>query len=382
MSCAYKQGLLTSTVEVTFALLDQQLIFNLFYEKPDLNETARRDSHRCEYYFQLQQSHLIRLAGELNTTPIAISLSMLALLIHRYNPESESVDIVANRHRLTIPIRGCDLKTIIMSIKSDENVNEFEFTSTTLNTDQSSRFTIEAPLILTIKTNDNYGINFMFDFKLTDSNNYMSDITVHNMCQAYQRLMGYINNIKTPFHLTYNELASIPLMLSNESIDGPSVLRPESSINSSVIYTHFQMMAGCSLDRICLRQSESRSLTYGECLSLVDHLSSILQRQLGVTKGSVLGLWMSSSFEYVIAILAALKVGAIFIPLDAQHPAERLEFVEKQAHVDIILTNNKTSLSTKISPAFLVPKIQVNITDCGDLEIDKSVSVMTSSMFH
>jgi hypothetical protein len=378
---AYEQRPFIFNEEVTFALLSEQLVRDLCYGQQNSGEIVCRNSQLCTYHFHLRQIHLIKLAHELNTTPTVISLATFTLLIHRYMYRSESVNIIANGHRLTIPVRNCKLTTIIMSIQIDEDATKSEFISTTSSADQSSKFVSQSPLILTIMTKKNCGMNFMFDCQLAYSDTYMDDKAARDMCEAYQRLIEYLSNLKTTFDLTYNELISIRLVSSNKSIDGPSELLTTTTSNSSIIYTYFQRMANHCFDQICLRQSKVRSLTYGKCLILVDHLSSILQCQLGVMKGSIVGLWMSSSVEYIIAILATLKLGAIFVPLDAEHPGKRLEFIEEQSHVDVILTTNKTFSSTKMDPAFSACKIQIDVTDCGDLKIDNSVSRMSLNFF-
>ena len=73
----------------------------------------------------------------------------------------------------------------------------------------------------------------------------------------------------------------------------------------------------------------------------LDERSSILATRLlgaGVCKGSWVGLAMSRSVDAVVAILAILKAGAAYVPLDVQLPVERLRAMVGQVRPALILT--------------------------------------------
>lgn len=59
---------------------------------------------------------------------------------------------------------------------------------------------------------------------------------------------------------------------------------------------------------------EVRRLTYGELYSEVNKMANAL-KELGVNKGDAIGLYMPMTVEISVALLAALKVGAICIPI-------------------------------------------------------------------
>jgi amino acid adenylation domain-containing protein/non-ribosomal peptide synthase protein (TIGR01720 family) len=67
----------------------------------------------------------------------------------------------------------------------------------------------------------------------------------------------------------------------------------------------------------------STSVTYAELDGVTDRLASLLTGR-GAAKGSAVAILSSRSFDYVAGILAALKAGCLFVPLDPRTPPQRL----------------------------------------------------------
>lgn len=80
-----------------------------------------------------------------------------------------------------------------------------------------------------------------------------------------------------------------------------------------------------------------RQLTYRE----LERRSDALARRLvllGVAKGDLVGLYVNRSLEMVIAVVAILKAGAAYVPLDPNYPADRIQFMVQDAAPLVILT--------------------------------------------
>ena len=78
-------------------------------------------------------------------------------------------------------------------------------------------------------------------------------------------------------------------------------------------------------------------LTYRELSVRSNQLANFLRR-LGVEPETRVGLCMNHSPDLIVAILAVLKSGGAFVPLDPAYPKQRLSFLVDDARPKIILT--------------------------------------------
>ena len=83
---------------------------------------------------------------------------------------------------------------------------------------------------------------------------------------------------------------------------------------------------------------EDQSLTYGELNARANRLAHHL-RNLGVKPDAPVAICVERSLEMVVGLLAILKAGGCYVPLDPEYPAERLAFMLKDANPKIVLTH-------------------------------------------
>jgi amino acid adenylation domain-containing protein len=85
---------------------------------------------------------------------------------------------------------------------------------------------------------------------------------------------------------------------------------------------------------------EGARLTYRELERRASSLAAHLRR-LGAGPEARVGLFVERSLEMVVGILAVLKAGAAYVPMDAAFPRERLAFMLSDAGVRLILTQSQ-----------------------------------------
>jgi amino acid adenylation domain-containing protein len=82
---------------------------------------------------------------------------------------------------------------------------------------------------------------------------------------------------------------------------------------------------------------ENSSLTYGELNSRAEQLAGFLVKN-GVAPGHIVPLVLERSIEMVVSMLAVLKAGGAYLPLDPAYPKERIDFILAEADPRVVLT--------------------------------------------
>ncbi|RKI15449.1 amino acid adenylation domain-containing protein, partial [Corallococcus praedator] len=119
--------------------------------------------------------------------------------------------------------------------------------------------------------------------------------------------------------------------------------------SSEGIASLFESQARRTPDAIAL-SFEGQSLTYAQLDALSNQLARRLQ-ELGVRPGDFVALSLERSFELVVSILAVLKTGAAYVPLEASHPRERLALMLQDVGARLLITRQR--FADALSP--LVP---------------------------
>ena len=100
--------------------------------------------------------------------------------------------------------------------------------------------------------------------------------------------------------------------------------------------------------QLVMRQAEARPeavalakdgarWTYAQLGAVSGHLAVELQR-LGVGPGEVVGICIDRSFEQIASILAVLRAGGAYMPLDPSYPRDRLALMEEDSGALVVLT--------------------------------------------
>ncbi|MGZ7007630.1 MAG: amino acid adenylation domain-containing protein, partial [Ilumatobacteraceae bacterium] len=82
---------------------------------------------------------------------------------------------------------------------------------------------------------------------------------------------------------------------------------------------------------------EGRTLTYGEIDEASSGLANLLASS-GAAPGAVVALLLPRSADAIVAILAVLKTGAAYLPIDTAMPAARMEFMLADAKPVVAIT--------------------------------------------
>ncbi|MFC1672454.1 amino acid adenylation domain-containing protein, partial [Planctomycetota bacterium] len=116
-------------------------------------------------------------------------------------------------------------------------------------------------------------------------------------------------------------------------------------------------------------------VTYEELDRRANRLAAILQER-GVTPGCVVGILLPRCIEQYVSMLAILKAGAAYLPIDPAFPTERVSFVLKDAGVDLVLISEelwRPGIARSSTPVFIESLSLDAWTDYQDRPFDSGV---------
>jgi amino acid adenylation domain-containing protein len=103
------------------------------------------------------------------------------------------------------------------------------------------------------------------------------------------------------------------------------------------IHQLFEQQVTKTPDNIALI-CDDKSITYKELNEKANSLA-VLLREKGIKPGDVIGILVSRSIEMVIGMLAVLKAGAAFLPIDRIYPTERVNYMLQNSNAKLLLTD-------------------------------------------
>ncbi|MGC4942269.1 amino acid adenylation domain-containing protein [Kribbella sp. DT2] len=113
---------------------------------------------------------------------------------------------------------------------------------------------------------------------------------------------------------------------------------PAREIPPSTVVQLFEEQAAATPDRTAV-VAPDRSLTFEELNERVNHLASVLSAR-GARSGEPVAVVLPRSADTVVALLAILKTGAVYLPVDVEYPAERISYLLADARPALVVSTS------------------------------------------
>ncbi|MFG2880673.1 amino acid adenylation domain-containing protein [Streptomyces sp. NPDC048337] len=166
-------------------------------------------------------------------------------------------------------------------------------------------------------------------------------------------------------HATVEALAARWLRLLNRSVQHPDrpfslidVVLPEERrllLQTDAVTEHptltatvpelFQAQVRAVPDAVAVVAGDT-TLTYGELNGRANQLAHALSSR-GIGPEDIVALALPRNADLIVAILAVLKSGAAYLPLDPEYPAARIAAMVGDARPALLLTDTRTAATTK-----------------------------------
>ncbi|MGB3300324.1 MAG: amino acid adenylation domain-containing protein, partial [Phormidesmis sp.] len=191
---------------------------------------------------------------------------------------------------------------------------------------------------------------------LTGRWEYRSDLfsadTIHRMAGHFRRLLKALPGSSEA------RLSELP-MLSRQEVEqlrGWSQQKEVSTeLTATSIHQQFEFQVAATPEAIALIHHQTQ-LTYQALNQRANQLAHYLQQQ-GVGLETPVGLWAVRSPETIISMLAILKAGGTYVPLDPDYPAERLAWLMQDTQIKLLIANRINGDTTS---AIKVPVVDLS----------------------
>lgn len=177
------------------------------------------------------------------------------------------------------------------------------------------------------------------------------EITILYNSRAYKKERierlgnSYINILKQISENINKDVENIELIMNEykNKILSFSTQDGFCDVNVKPIHVLFEEQVELNPDAIVV-EYENETLTYRQLNSKANQLGRRL-REVGVKSDTVVAVKIERSIDMIVAVLAVLKAGGAYMPIDTEYPPERIDYMFENSECTILLTKSNWSYS-------------------------------------
>ena len=179
--------------------------------------------------------------------------------------------------------------------------------------------------------NDEGSLNIAYDYRL----NKYSAKDIQNI---NDRILNIINQILKNSDILLENIEIVTPWEKNKLINefNSTYLKYD---HSKTVVDYFEEQVEKNPNNVAL-VFKMKKLTYSDLNKKVNSLARYLNFN-NIQKNSIVGIIVNRSFEMIISILAVLKSGASYIPIDPEYPEDRIRYILENSNCDAIITIQK-----------------------------------------
>ncbi|WP_173964544.1 non-ribosomal peptide synthetase, partial [Flavobacterium collinsii] len=234
----------------------------------------------------------------------------------------QQADILRN-----LPQETSKLYDVRLSYERMQYESEFSGSKATIH--PLSNDSEEDPISIHVFEDVEGQLSFRFDI----NEKYVSKFEANQLITSFRKVLTELKETSnTP--IAEIQISSKEQLEEVQAISkGPVVNRPDETFldlwNASVVSHTSKTAVSC----------QTNILTYETLEAHANTVASYLQFN-GVKKGDKVGVMLSRSEKSIIGILAIMKAGAVYVPIDNAYPEERKRYIIKDAGLDFIVTDS------------------------------------------
>ncbi|EPS31251.1 hypothetical protein PDE_06206 [Penicillium oxalicum 114-2] len=197
------------------------------------------------------------------------------------------------------------------------------------------------------------------------------------------RLSGYMESVRTKF-IMEEVVLLLETIVSNgkKSLKDVDIVPPSEALflqqmstlptvtDAKFLHKRFEVTALEAGDRVAIEFEKDEPVSYRELNSRANQWARYLVQQ-GIGADSLVPVCLGKSVEMITIILAILKAGGGFVPLDPDNPSERNNFIVRDVSATIVLTEESLcEIFEADSGVKVVDIYNTHVSDFADSNLD------------
>ena len=254
-----------------------------------------------------------------------LSLNTLKLLKHQKYSYQSLLEDLRKEHKNTSNLYNIMLSYQITSAKEETSSIKHE-TSWTFNGNCAENLDIQISDI-----NDTGKLNISYDYRT-------SIYTKYDIENIHNRISYIIKQVISKDNIALSE---IEIVIPKEK---KILLNKFNNTNMYFMHNNVLNMFKAHVRRTPSKVAiiaNNQSITYNELDIKSTKLANYMLNQ-GICTQNIVGLMLHRSIETAIGILAIIKCGATYLPIDPEYPEDRIKYMLENSSAKYVLVNSKT----------------------------------------
>ncbi|OUB18528.1 hypothetical protein BK708_21080 [Bacillus thuringiensis serovar yunnanensis] len=173
--------------------------------------------------------------------------------------------------------------------------------------------------------------------------------TICRMLEFYQNILEQVLN---NMNCTCSNIELVSTEEKQEIVEGFNSKNIQYQVLENNISELFENNARVYRDMVAI-QFNGEKLTYQELNDKVNQLANYLHKQ-GLKKDMVVGIMLERSLDLVATILAVLKLGSTYLPIDLINPVNRINYMLEDSDASFVITSKFALKGIKLSTNTIV----------------------------
>jgi amino acid adenylation domain-containing protein len=215
-----------------------------------------------------------------------------------------------------------------MFVLNNARMEKLELTGAEFEVLDTDTSTTKFDLVLSITENDN-----ILKGKLEYNTDLFKSFTIKKLIESFIKILSEVANnpdLKLD-EIELNEKEELPILVGEFY----------NTINDIDICSLIENTAKKYPNKTALSCKKEKT-TYAELIIKVNSFAGYLQEK-GIKQKDIVAVYLDRTIDYVISMLAIMKAGATYLPLDIDYPKERLKYLLNDSDAKFIISNNQYS---------------------------------------